>query len=330
MKTNLNRYSLTEIFKQSAKAYSEAFPSFLKKLVIVSTEEVIYVSPDMVKHFSKYPNNLEKLIKRNAKHIKENDLHAFVYPAEEMEGSKKEFTSLSIAMGKINTPYPAEKHGQEISHILFFDHEMGHLIAGRDKNLNFHQGECIADAFCLMMHIKRLGNRRRIFAAVAFANASHPILTGSPKHYTSQAVFAVEKLSKEIDINKLSLKDIAWYAKRIGTKYALPQKTLDKINEAYKYPRSIYNNAETEKNYLALVMKTMLKNKHDEDIYRAGRLLISRSDWHKIIEQNKKIEPFWNEALRAMKKHEQETNFILNPLEKTKVVTRKIENKKPY
>lgn len=325
MKTNLSKYTLTEIFAQSAKAYNEVFPGLLKKLVIFSTSNIMYVSPYMVDKLSAHTKELQKLLRANSKRIERDGLYAIVNYKECIDETFN-FTSITLGRDMFKKPYLAnKKHENEISNILNFDHEIGHIVAGKTGRFDFHVGEGIADAFALIMYLKRFGNRKNIFSSAAYSMASHVVLTNSPRHYTSRVIFAVEKLSKEVDLSKISIKDAAWYARKIGIKYTLDKKILERINEAYKYPRQVYNSGKDE--FLLSVLKTMLKNKNDEEIYRAGKLFISDKDIAKTIRQNCKKDSVWLDNLNSLHKHEAIVNFVLNPLEKTRTVARRINNK---
>jgi len=317
MKTDLRKHDLTEIFIQSAKEYASNF-NWLEKLVISSETGLIFVSEEMQDVVKEHPKAFKEYLKNEAALLKDSDVGAAALSStnDEIEGVSTLFSSVSVnKKSKIKSFHGLDFNNKK-SIIFNYDHEFGHLIAETPyKIATDHQIEGIADTFALLLHIKRFGYENYdIFHTLATISTDYIILSDNIDYYTSHAVYAVKALSEEIDIQKLSIKEIAEYATKIGSSFALSEETLEKIKEVYTPAREEFNKETPRKEFLEEVVKVMLSNKDDEDVYRAGKLFLSETRTNIFVNQYKKYDSFWSHSLKEMERHEAETGFSLNPI----------------
>lgn len=217
---------------------------------------------------------------------------------------------IALSLSCFNDPDFVSPKDVLFEEFMNLDHEAGHaILKHRDKTT---YNETSAEAFASLMHIKRFGKNTGFIEQKAYTHSNFVIIQDSLEnsvYYTSSALFGVDALSKKIDIEQLSTKDLVWYAENLSVFFCMEDSVLDKINEAYKTPRAVYeeNNLSKSDRKVAIAM---LKNKNDEYVYRAGKFYLSQPEIKKSLKGM-----FWNKALATMEEHEKATGFILNPVE---------------
>lgn len=318
MKTNLRKHNLIEIFSQSAKNYADNF-GWLDDLIVTSEKGLIYMTEQMSELLKDNQEYLKDYIKRETSILKTPEYFSTAYSSlnDEMEGLDRYFSSISINSSSSSNSFISMEFSKKKSKIFDFDHEVGHLVAEMPYNIKTqNQKESIADVFAILMHVKRFGNQDlKLFDNVAYNYSNYLILSDDAGYYTSKSIFAAKKFAEEIDIEKLSLNQIKICATQIGSSFALSENKLEKINKTYKKVGEIFDEEKsTKREYLQEIAKTMLAHKNDEDIYRAGKLFLESQKTSIVIEKLRKTNSFWSKALTEMKKHEEETNFCLNPI----------------
>jgi|GEM_PF-6981426 len=263
MKTNLKRHSLAKIFNASVKNYIKSFPE-LHDLILFSDKGVIYMQPKTAKATQHNQWPIESLVKQFKNYTQSSGVQGASATVESIDKNlfiKPVFISLD-----------EETHGRKTL-IQVFDHEMGHHIVSRPNNMSGNKSECAAEAFSALIRIKRYGKNSCDFNDMTNP-AILPLIIGDKIHYTSAAAFAVEKLNEVLDIEKLSRKEIAWYAKEIAERHHITDKNLDKLHKAFEPARKVY--IKKRKIDIKAIIKIANKHKNDEDISRACGLVLTR------------------------------------------------------
>jgi|GEM_PF-2103561 len=299
--------NLKETFKQAAADYVANFVE-LENLVVTSTKKPIYVSEKVAETLKHKPCYLKKVVRFGRKHMRSEDAGiAFYFDNVSGQGFIKTVAMATDLSKKAEQERSAE---DRIHEMKTFDHEVGHLLAG----VSYSRSEFFPDAFTALMHIKRFGKDTDYLQKRPLVRAGATIISGRTSHYTSSVWFAAEKLSKEVDIQSLSNRDILTYAGVLTSMYQLEEKQLKEIKKAYALPSIVFKALQTTP--LKLIAKAMLKNKNNEEVYRAGRLVIAYLEPHPSLKGNlRNKNSFWKKAFAEMEAHEKATGFVLNPVE---------------
>jgi len=317
----------SEAFNSSAKLMHKTFPNQLRNLLIVSTKEPLFISPEIAEHLSKYPNAIKKAIEKETKLMKKLNATGIAYKFYFLENKRLKLIGINL---NISTPQQYPNTSKNMMAIGIADHELGHLVVknGVPTRLlsSHHTAECAADSFAALRHVQRFGTKTGWFKTY---NRAHTIIFNlSPIHYTSAVIQKIENLRKIKDISKLSLKETAKLAEEIASKYAIKPEAMARINKAFENLSKIYKEKTNYDNpnkrghwnklsrrdkviILKELVRTMLKNKNDHDIYRAGKLFIDLRDVKDLIKICRK-DPFWIKSRKEMSEFEKTSGIILN------------------
>ncbi len=212
------------------------------------------------------------------------------------------------------------KFSPAIHMISILDHEIGHHVAPGGKGESYpNLMESAADAYAALRHVQRFGNDTDFFDNVTFTRTRLIVHNKSPFHYTTAVMQKIEKLRKEMDLSALSPQETAELAGKIAHSYCMPPQVIQKVAFAFQ-PLKIYmaqkgigdNPAPSDSNigYFRLLVDIMRRNKDDHDVYRAGKLIISKH--LDTLKGEAAKDPFWKEALSFMEGHEKSSGIILN------------------
>lgn len=312
-KTDLATQSLTDIFRASAAQYHDAFPKTLDNFFVVVDGDVIYATPQ----FSQEAPLTKDSIVRELMDLMEAEgdsgraIRAYIGDAPFIALGLHE----GVSSGRVSTaPSP------EINKILDFDHEMGHaLVPGGWDAPSLSTREGAAAAFAALRHVQRFGPTTDIFEAAPAWDAINLVL--QPSEHAAM-VFTVQKVAslvkQGLDVASLSLRETAELAGDIAAEYVPEQAMMDKVSVAYARPRAHYEKTGRADivNVIKSVAQVALENKDDDDIYRFGRLFLSRQDvrGHIATATGDDAKEFAR-IERAMKRHEEESGFTLNAAE---------------
>ncbi len=304
------KLSLKEAF--NAAAYRAAFPEKLANLFVTLGTERIFIAPEIADFIAKNPSLTEKKIEERLDWMKARGSCAAA--ARDYIG----FVPVNhIAMKDLK---PGAQERDIRRQIQDAEHEAGHFIVENGLGASPHLGECAADAFATLRHIQRFGGMTEDAAAEL---AHHAVFeTPPPIHYTSAVVQKIRNMHDggKIDIRGLSLEKTAALAAKIAAAYALDDATLGKISDAFAPVNWI---VATDKRPLSdsgklrdifkTIAEVMLDNRHDEDIYRAGRLCFECKKTKDMIAAKLPHDAVLYNLRRKMAQHEEETGFILDP-----------------
>lgn len=289
-----------KLYSLLCQEYNELFPQ-LDKFIFFYNAEPIYISPNLRNTISdKTVRDFKKIGKKKYKIVKKFNI-AGIANDETFIGDDPEPVKLIL----VN--FNKRAKSDSVKNLETFDHEFGHHLT-KEKPLTQHgaENECSAEAFSALKSAKRFGIDSSLFNNTAYLSAKK-VISESHYHYFSAPIFAAKKIAENIDINKLSSDEFIEYSKAIADKVFLGEEKLNSIKKAfgkYTYDYEDYN---------MLVACAMLDNKQDEEIYRAGKLFLTsqKLDFDKLA----KRDFFWRKTTEKMKAHEEETGFILNPIE---------------
>lgn|GEM_PF-7067067 len=282
---------LTEIFNQTVNEIKISDPLKLEKFILVFKDDIIYKTDDQraVKNYEYHKDTIKK-------NVLENSLGELINVTRP-NSDDTVFNLLYIPSAHIGQrPHLSNiiKDYDYMFNVSVFDHEMGHLLVGKE--------EAKAESYAALMHVKRFGNKTGFLEQAAFEIAECVTCQTVPEisQFSSNCWFAVEALSKEIDISKLSLKEIIDYAELIPEKFEFSAEKLETIS-------NIYQNCLDDENSLIInnVINKMHKHIDDDDVYRVGKTILSQP--HIKGELKIKFE-FLDSADKSR-------GFILNPIE---------------
>lgn len=276
----------------------------------------IYISPEVAGFLGQRAVTVRNMISGMSEHMRARGCLAAVGTVTVAHETMKQLT---VDTDSSATPFVSSAYPQDMNHITLFDHEMGHLVVKEawPQNSSPHIAECAADAYAVLRHLQRFGNATDIFECAPFNIAEHALLQ-STIHYSSAAIQAVERIRTEgkIDIAALSLQDTSRLAGEIGSRYSFAEETLEKIYDAYAPARQFYDLHSRDFNgFTRAVVEVMRQNKDDHDIYRAGKLYLSRPDVKDRLASLKKTEPSFFDIFSFMEQHEKDSGFIPNAAE---------------
>ncbi|MBU6475857.1 MAG: hypothetical protein KGQ70_07805 [Alphaproteobacteria bacterium] len=300
-----DRQSLAAAFNRAAADYRASFPERLGNLFVTLSSERIYVAPEIAALLAENAAPVSRMIAQRDKLMREMGWAAAA-GLQDVGGARLRHLSLSEEENPRYVPAP-DAHG--MNKIAEFDHEMGHFVVreGDAKNPSRHAAECAADAFAALRHIQRFGGETGFFAHAPFAVAKS-VIFGDKIHYVSAVFQKIAALQKEgiLDIRALSLPETALLAGKLAREYALSAETLGRIHAAYAAAPAVRNSAFLSKDEAQAVMRVMLEHRHDDDVYRAGKLYISQAAVQKALDGE---DPEVKEMRAEMARHEKETGF---------------------
>jgi hypothetical protein len=307
---------LADIFNAAAKEYHDSFPDQLANLFLTLGDAPIYVSAGAAKLVTGSAAEVKNMIARRRKDMDARGWSGMVGP-EDVNGGRLQHMSLNEeAHTLISDKYPAS-----MVQMALFDHEMGHLLVREGSPLisNSHVAECAADAFAVLRHIQRFGRVADVAEIFdqGLLNRTGAIVAGfAPSfYYTTPVIQKIAGIQRrgEIDIAALTLRETANLAGELAIKYSFGQNTLDKISAAYTPVHKVYDREGTMVSapVVMAIARVMSDNRNDDDIHRAGRLLLSHPRMKPVIRQLQP-ERRLQEMLALLKRHEKETGILLN------------------
>jgi len=328
MKNTHKDYKLLEMFNASTLELQKSFPEQLKCLLIVSTDETLFVSPEIAKHLSKNTEKVKRLLAYQKEYMDKHRANGLSYRHfgfDDMLDIK--LIALDLNYKFINYHPNCDKKMMTIS---VADHELGHLVVKNATASSIfttaQEAECSADAFAAIRHVQRFGTNTDWFKA--YNRSSLIVFNLSPDHYTSAVIQKIEKLTQKQDLSKLSLKETAELAKKISDDYSFSKKALERISKKFyklgkKYKDKVdYYNPESTNRWdyldkkekselLEMLTNIMLENKDDHDVYRAGKLFLERKEVQDIlVELNENT--LLGSNLKKMQSFERTSGIILN------------------
>lgn len=254
---------LKEIFKESISEANKVCPPYtFEKFLMFFNGNIIYKpkNSQAIKDYKRLKgkikdkfsaDNLAQLT--SYKNVVSNKkLFDLIYFPKLLKGLRPEFSK-------------AVNNYDFMLNVSVFDHEMGHLLIGKE--------EAKAETYAALMHVKRFGNQTGFLEHSAFEMSAHATCNKVSQivQFSSNCWLAVAALSKRIDINKLSLKDIREYSALIPEKFEFSEKELEKANDLYIFTRDDEDKLITDR-----VIDVMHKNIDCDEIYRVGKLVLSQ------------------------------------------------------
>jgi len=309
----MSQKNIAEIFNDIVNSYEKNHSQEMSNLIIAHREGFLYLSEIGFNYLKEGSINRESIIEQSQTRCDENQLGGFVEDDGEILGTE------DIALVYINTQKADNYFGEPkvtatYDNVFFLDHEMGHFLAD-DETISQHISESISDAHASLRHVARFGNNTNYFENLINDVSLRPIFS-SKFHYTVGALSAVDRLKTKVNISKIPESDLIICSNEIGRAYAYDDFILDNIEEAYYDAFMAFTSNDvsfTKQNGLEVLVNTMLENKDDENIYRAGKLYLQidfvKDTLKEFYETNKN---FWDKSFAQMKKHEEKSGFVLN------------------
>ncbi|MBI3440277.1 MAG: hypothetical protein HY052_00450 [Proteobacteria bacterium] len=307
--------SLAQLFNGYAEQYRNAFPEQLKSLLVVSTTQPVYASPDLAEFLTSHAAEVREMIKEAAQRMRAE--HTAGTAGKEVSDSGT-INCISVNIADTSTKrYVSDKFSQVMNASALFDHEMGHLVVkeGWPDDSRPHIAECAADAYAVLRHLQRFGGATDIFEQAPYTVAVQAIFEPPPIHYTSAAIQQVARLHQGgiLDIFSLSLQETARVAGDIALQYSLDDNTLDKIHAAFSPVRERYKESRRdEQKILKAIIQVMRDNKNDHDIYRAGKLYLHSAGAKEHLDHMISHDLSLLRDFVSMSAHERDSGFILN------------------
>lgn len=282
MAANLEEESLVEIFNQAAVAYRQEFPQ-LERLIIVSTKERIYISPEATKIIGTNPNELGEIIAESAQFLQHTKTFACAERYEHIDNNQ-EYRVLIINTDIADNAYVSSNFPDILNQITLFDHEIGHMVVAEGgKPYPPHVKECAADAFAALRHIQRFGGKTDLLEHALYESSDSVLLT-TKIHYTAAVFEEIKEIASKTDICSMSLKETAELAGKIAKKHGLTEANLDKIYNAFSSAReTLKKDPNNIPDFIKSIVNVIKKHGNDADITKAGKLFLNRADVKKAI-----------------------------------------------
>lgn len=324
---NKNNYNkLKQIFSQSAENNRLEFSDILKNLMVITTEDLIYASPEISNTLEKNPEILKVNFNKASMIFHDDPLSlAITFPKIELEKTK----TAPIIM--INTDQSKIYNEYDIMYFSFIlDHEIAHLVVKEADNHPDYIEESAADIYASLCQIKKHGSTTDLLKELVKEMASASV-AGITRYYTSAGIQASIEVGEKNDLRGTSLKELSKLTSKLTKKYHLTEQMVLKLDDAFASTKLIMAFHGFDTALYKETVRIMVNNKNDEDIYRAGKLFLSTASSKNFIENESKNDTFWNKAQEYMERHEKDTEFLLNParaMEK-KLFSSKNSSKKP-
>ena len=276
--------SLAQTFNETTAAAYEAFPQKLKKLVVLltpSSDTPVYASPDVANRLSKSADALRKDVAEITEYMQAQHWVGYAGRKYNLAGT---FVDL-IALDKSPEGLFSRRYTKNMLSIFNLDHEIGHHILRNGcvtAKVSEALAENAADAYAMLRHIQRFGKNTDHAGGIVENRACNIVLLADSEHSTADAVEKVIRLSEEMDISGLSLRETAALAEKIADECCLDDKTLKNIRKAFK---------------------PINDSLHKRDIFKAGKRFLNTPAIKKFMTESAKTDPCWKEAL----------SFIDNP-----------------
>lgn len=308
--------ALADTFRGSAQLYQKTFPEKLANLFVTMGDAQIYVAPEVADLLTENLADVREMVAQKAAFMRTQNWGAMAteFTAVQDDGTKTRVNHLMMpekpVTGFVSGAFPAA-----MNNIGVFDHEMGHFIVEGGYAADVQRAECAADAYAALRHIQRFGLDTDLLSHAPAMAAEAALFEPFPLHYTTAVFQKITRIQKEgkIDIEKLSLPDTAALAGKIAVDYALSDVTLGKIHAAYARVRAAEREERPDWAWtIRAVAAAMLAHRHDDDIYRAGKLYLERPEIKRIIETKLGTDGKFQRALAAMAKHEKDSGFIID------------------
>ncbi len=307
---DLHSQSLAEIYNSSAAHYRKTFPEKLANLYITLGFDEVYASPDIGAHLTQNISSVREMVSGRLALMKKLNIDAAV-GANSVGGKEVRYLSMLDAP---DTSFVSALFPPAMNQIAIFDHEMGHIVVPNgSQGKPAHLSECAADAYAALRHLQRFGTATDILGHAPYMAAESALFEPFPLHYTSAVFQKIARIRQEgeIDIQALSLQETAALAGKIAIDYAYSDITLGKIHSAYARARAAEREERSDwARVVCCVAAAMLEHRHDDDIYRAGKLYLGRPEIKRLIGTKLADHAQFQSALAAMARHEKDSGFI--------------------
>lgn len=288
--------------KNVCQEYDERFPQ-LGNTIFYYNDEPLYISTELKSSLTKkQQKHILRAGKNKNKYIKKTLAGAHVTDSFELPDLDDAINTIIIKSDRVSK----EDASWMINSI---DHEFGHLLT-KTKPLKDCKDECEAEAdvFALLMNIKRFGKDTITYKEGPYIHCTNIFSeTGSPFHYTTNALLAVHKFCSEVDVHKLSSKELIETSRVIAEKTSIDNDKLQSMKRTFTRRKLPFNDVSKS------IATVILEHNYNEPFYRAGKLFLSY--YNSKRPRTKDSFNFWAKIDSEMKKHEEETGFILNPIE---------------
>jgi len=287
----------TQLLKDTAEKIFLEAPEYFTNAIAVTNKNFIYTSNTDLYQIKTFAQKiLESYFERNSFGDGATNVLNLNKAKEGEEEKNLPFIIFGCKEGK---NHYNEKITKEQMLFNFF-HETMHVIAIASKThtKDNHFNESFADAGAYLLYIREVGEdafiRNQPFSRAELI-VSDILYNEKGSYYTTESLLAARRVTEEIDVKKLHLKDIVEIAKTIADEFYIPQEQRDFLYD------SLIEKSE-EENILENFAFTT-----DKNIYRTGRQ-ISLSD---VFQK----EAGMAEAEKFFQKRDVEIGFILDPIE---------------
>lgn len=297
----MTQKSLPQTFNESAAAAHEAFPEKLDNLLVLvtSSDTPVYVSPEIAEHVSKNPRAVKEAVKEATEYLRANGYAALAEDGLPLAGHLVKNISFD---DKNSLSMPSPLFTEEMQRILYFNHEIGHLVVENGLSSFRHQAECAADAYAVLRHVQRFGKETDIFKY--YTHAGGIILDVDRIHYTDDVIQRISGLVEKKDISGLSLRQTADLAGKIASECELEYKTLLKISDAFQLVTKAYEELGGWNSTILLkCIEVMQDHQHDPDIYKAGKRFLNDPRIKEYLEEKAKTIPACKDILDFMERN---------------------------
>ncbi len=276
---------VTNVFKRFAKKDSVAahieeeivdFCDYLPNLIVVDTQNVRGISPQLINNFLDNTNNIKRDL---AEHSDIKEMIELCTDSMIDNGTD----------GCATNTYWETKNGEKI-YVVAFDeqmsdkeilytltHEFAHFFDGKEfKKLPLkeeNESETFCDVFSALRWKKYLGNDSPFEEETSEAI----ILYSQPSHYTQEGIAAVEELSKTKDCSKISIKDSIKLSNKITAKHSPSEEKLNKLTKAYNYVASDYKlKGECDSITISKIYDVLEEYSKDPEVTKVGNQFLNQ------------------------------------------------------
>jgi hypothetical protein len=191
---------------------------------------------------------------------------------------------------------------QEMEVMATFDHELGHLVVkggffSQDSTLR----EIAADAYAVLRHIQRYGDKSEAIDRGGWRRAFDFIISGDAGHFTTLGIDEVTRLKDKLDIQAMTPQQTAELAGRIALAYTPHADVTNEAARSFEPVRTVLQRTHSIEAALEKLAQITLSEDASYHTFKIGARCLERFLDNKVF-KSKDGEPialngkFWDEV----------------------------------
>jgi hypothetical protein len=275
---NDERLPLREIFNREAHRALEDFPQLQGRFIFIDAPDNIAITDlDRAALGLQSDRALDRLL------------------SEMKHAAEKAGSSMATKLGNndldlmVYTPLPfklftGKDQPGEMEIMATFDHELGHLVVkgayfSEDSTLR----ESAADAFAVLRHIQRYGDKSEAIDRGGWRRAFDFIMSGDAGHFTTLVVDEVEALKDRLDIRAMTPQQTAELAGRIALQFTPHMDVTNEAAHSFEPVRRVMRRTGSLEAGLEKLAETVLSPDVEYHTFKIGARALQRFLDDKIV-----------------------------------------------